>query len=103
MGPRNIAGPLFCADASARAADGREAVSAAERIARALQRLLQLLENRGVLERRDVLRDCLALGDRAQQPPHDLSGARLRQVVTEANVLRLGDRADFLADPVAQL
>ena len=32
-----------------------------------------------------------------------LPRARLRQVVAEADVLRLGDRADLLADPVAQL
>ena len=68
----------------------------------ALQRLLQLIEDRRILERRDVLRDLLALRDRAQQAPHDLARARLRQVVAEADVLRLRDRPDFLADPVAQ-
>src|SRR5678810_230480 len=69
----------------------------------ALQVLLQLLEDRRILEGRDILRDLLALGDRAQQPAHDLSRARLRQVVAEADVLRFGDRADLLAHPVAQL
>src|SRR5918911_885986 len=65
--------------------------------------LPQLLEDRRVLERRHILRDLLAPGDRAQQTPHDLARARLRQVVAEADVLGLGDRADLLADPVAQL
>src|SRR5205814_5272329 len=65
--------------------------------------LPQLLQDRRVLEGRDVLRDLLALGDRAQQAPHDLAGARLGQVVAKTDVLRLGDRADLLADPVAQL
>src|ERR1041385_8874777 len=66
-------------------------------------RLLQLLEDARILERRHVLRDLLALRDRAQQPPHDLAGARLRQVVAEADVPGLRDRADFLRHPVAQL
>src|SRR5256885_9654269 len=66
-------------------------------------RLLQLIEDRGILQRRDVLLDLLPLRDRAQQPPHDLARARLRQVVAEADVLGLGDGTDLLADPVAQL
>src|SRR3954462_1149881 len=66
-------------------------------------RLLQLLEDGGVLEGRHILRDFFPLRDRAQQPAHDLAGAGLRQVVAEADVLRLGDRADFLRHPVAQL
>src|SRR6185436_9773738 len=57
-------------------------------------RLLQLLEDGRVLEGGDVLGNLLALGDRAQQTAHDLAGARLRQVVAEADVFRLGDRAD---------
>src|SRR5688572_14470024 len=65
--------------------------------------LLQLLQDCRVLQRGHVLRDLLALGDRAQQAAHDLARARFRQVVAEADVLRLGDRADLLADPVAQL
>src|SRR5512134_3413066 len=68
-----------------------------------LGRLLQLLQDRRVLERGDILGDGLALGDGAQQAAHDLAGARLWQVVAEADVLGLGDGADFLADPVAQL
>src|SRR5688500_2564208 len=65
--------------------------------------LLQLLQDRRILQLLYVLRDLLALGDRAQEAPHDLPGARLGQVVAEADVLRLGDRADLLADPLAQL
>src|SRR5690606_18436300 len=40
---------------------------------------------------------------RAQQPAHDLAGAGFRQIVAKADVARLGDGADFLADPVLQL
>src|SRR5690606_19747167 len=58
--------------------------------------LLELLQERRVLEGRDVLGDFLAPRDRAQQPPHDLPGARLGQVVPEVDLLRLGDRADLL-------
>src|SRR6267378_5417303 len=71
--------------------------------ARASAHLLQLLEDSRVLECRHVLLDLLALRDRAQQPPHDLARARLGQVVAEADVLGLGNGADLLADPVAQL
>src|SRR5690349_10477413 len=70
--------------------------------ARDLPDLPQLLQDRRVLEGRHVLRDLLALRDGSQKAPHDLAGARLRQVVAKADVLRLRDRADFLADPVAQ-
>src|SRR6266850_3844208 len=69
----------------------------------ASRHLLELFEDGRVFQRRDVLLDLLALRDRAQQPPHDLARARLRQVVAEADVLRLGDGTDLLADPVAQL
>src|SRR3546814_3906909 len=44
----------------------------------------QLLDDCRVLQRRDVLRDLLPLGDRAEQTTHDLAGARLRQVVGKA-------------------
>ncbi len=39
------------------------------------------------------------LAMRAQQPPHDLAAAGLGQVVAEADVLGLGDRADLLGRP----
>ena len=68
-----------------------------------LQLFGQLLQNRRVFQRAGVLRDGLALGDAAQQAPHDLAAARLRQVVAKADVLGLGDRANFLGHPVAQL
>jgi len=63
--------------------------------------LLQLGEDRRVLECGRVLLDLLALGNRAQQASHDLARARLRQVLAEADVLRLGDRPDLLRHPVA--
>src|SRR3990167_5194861 len=64
--------------------------------------LLELVEYRRVLQCRDVLFDLLALGERAQEPAHDLARTGLGQVVTEADILGFGDRADFLGDPVAQ-
>jgi hypothetical protein len=42
------------------------------------------------------------LAMRAQQAAHDLAAAGLGQVVAEADVLGLGDRADLLGHPVAQ-
>src|SRR5439155_2896326 len=63
----------------------------------------QLLEDRRVLERGDVLRDLLAARDRFQEPPHDLARAGLRQIVGEADVVGLGDRPELLAYPLAQL
>src|ERR1700709_334045 len=66
-------------------------------------RFLELLQNRRVFQRRHILRNRLALGQHAQQTPHDLARARLRQMVAETDFLRLGDRPDFLGDPVAQL
>ena len=49
------------------------------------------------------MRDRLALGQHAQQAAHDFAGAGFWQVVAETDFLRFRDRADFLADPVAQL
>src|SRR5664279_699535 len=80
----------------------RPFVIAPERAVRESVHLGQLIEDGRVLERRDVLRDRLAAGHGAKQPPHDLAAACLRQVVAESDVLRLGDRTDFLRDPVAQ-
>src|SRR5687767_8046992 len=68
---------------------------------RSLGALLQLLEDLGILQGRDVLLDLLAFRDRAQKAPHDLSRARLRQVVAKADVLRLRDGADLLRHPLA--
>ena len=65
--------------------------------------MLQLIEDGGVFQRRHVLGDFLALGQHAQQPPHDLAGTGLGQVVAETQFLGLGDRANLLADPVPQL
>jgi hypothetical protein len=63
----------------------------------------QLVEDGGVLERRDVLRNVLATRDRAQQPAHDLAGARLRQAIGQANFVRSRDRTQLLGDPSAEL
>ena len=65
-------------------------------------RLLELLQDRRILQSRYILRDFLAFGDRAQQATHDLAGTGLGQVVAEADFVGLGDRSDFLRDPVAQ-
>ena len=43
------------------------------------------------------------LGDVAEQPPHDLAAAGLRQLRREDDVRRLGDRADLVGDVAAQL
>src|SRR6266513_2349865 len=43
------------------------------------------------------------LGNVAEQPPHDLAAARLRQLRCEDDVGRLRDRADLLSDVLAQL
>src|SRR5918999_1752990 len=64
--------------------------------------LLDLLDDRRIGERRRVAKRAV-LGDVAEQAPHDLAAARLRQLGREDDVRRLGDRADLLADVVAQL
>src|SRR5580698_889659 len=63
----------------------------------------ELVEDGRVFERRDILRDRFTLRERAQQPAHDLARTGLRQVVAEADVLRLRDRADLFGHPRAQL
>src|SRR5487761_2152041 len=65
-------------------------------------RLLELFQDRRILQGGYVLRNLLAFGDGAQQPAHDFPRARLGQVIAEADVLGFGDRADLLADPIAQ-
>ncbi len=72
-------------------------------VGRASVGLGQLIQDGRILQRAGVLRDRFALGDGAQQAAHDLAAACLGQVVAEADVLRLGDRADLLGHPVAQL
>src|SRR5436305_789948 len=63
---------------------------------------LDAVDDPRIGERRRVA-ELLVLGDVAQQPAHDLSRARLRQLLGEEQGLRLGDRADELGDMVAQL
>jgi len=75
----------------------------AARHAAGLLRLPHLFQDGRIFERGDILSDLLALGQYTQQAPHDLARARLRQVVAETDLLRLGNRADLLADPVAQI
>ena len=53
-------------------------------------------EGRGVAEQ-------FVLGDVAQQPPHDLARARLRQFLGEQDRLRLRDRTDEVRDVLTQL
>ena len=55
-------------------------------------------------QRRDIAEIAeIVLGDLAQDSPHDLAGASLRQSWRELNEIRRGDRADLLAHPIAQL
>src|SRR5471032_487087 len=68
-----------------------------------LRRFFQLLQDRRVFQGRHILRNRLALGQHAQQTAHDFAGAGFGEVVAEADFLGFCDRADFLADPVAQL
>ena len=49
------------------------------------------------------MRDLFTFGDDTQQTTHDFPRTRLGQIFTKANVFRLGNRADFLGDPVTQL
>src|SRR4051812_42099632 len=62
----------------------------------------QLLDDGWILQSGNVLRDLVTASDAAQQPPHDLAGAGLGQVVSEANVVRLGDGAELFGDPATQ-
>src|SRR6478672_8814313 len=60
------------------------------------------VHDRGVGERGDVA-DLAVLGDVAQQPAHDLARAGLGQLGDDHDLPGLRDRADLLADVVAQL
>src|SRR5262249_39452701 len=51
-----------------------------------------------ILEGRRIAGGLPAAGDVAEQPAHDLAGAGLGQGVGEANVVRPGQRTDFLDD-----
>jgi hypothetical protein len=63
---------------------------------------LELFQNGRIFQRGGVLRELFALGQAAQQTTHDLARTGFRQIVTETDVLRLGDRSDLLAHPVLQ-
>src|SRR5271156_2391487 len=60
--------------------------------------LAQFRQHRQILQRGRVARRRLAAGDVAQQPPHDLAGARLRQRFGEANLVGPSEGADLLDD-----
>ncbi len=62
----------------------------------------QLIENRGVLQRRHVLGDLLATRDGAQQPAHDFAGAGLGQIVSQTDLVGLRNRTQLFPDPGPQ-
>src|ERR1043166_2663152 len=64
--------------------------------------LTQTGEHRVVLERGRVADRILAARDVAQQTAHDLSAARLRQRVGEAEIVRAREGADLLRDVLAE-
>ena len=66
------------------------------------QVVIDHLDDRGV-EQRGHVSELPVLGDVAQQPPHDLAAAGLRQVGREEDLAWLGDRADGPRHLVAQL
>lgn len=63
----------------------------------------ELFKDRRILQRRNVLRDCLTLRQGTQEAAHDLTRSRLGEILTEANIFRLGNRPDFLGHVVLQL
>src|SRR5690606_26599864 len=63
----------------------------------------QLVQYGGVLERRDILRDFLALRHDTQQTPHDFPRTGLREVFAKPYISWLGDRPDFFGHPITQL
>jgi hypothetical protein len=70
--------------------------------AKTLLRVLQLLQDGGVFQGGDILRDFIPFCQHAQQPAHDLAGTGFGQVVAKADFLWFGNRADFLGNPIAQ-
>jgi len=66
------------------------------------QPLLDQVHHRGIGQCRDVP-ERPVLGHVAQQPPHDLARTCLRQFRHNQDLARLGDRADLVADVIAQL
>ena len=70
-------------------------------VARLLFLLAQLGQDAVVFQRRRVARRLSAAGDVAQQPAHDLAGARLGQRVGEADLVGPGQGADLLGDVLA--
>ena len=63
----------------------------------------EIVDHRRIGQRRGVAEvGEIVLGDLAQDAPHDLAGAGLRQAGRELDEVGLGDRADLLADPLDQ-
>src|SRR4051794_22912387 len=67
-----------------------------------LHLLLEILHHAGLAQRRHVA-ELVPLGDVAQQPAHDLAGARLRQVGGPDQLLGPRELADLLGDVLADL
>ena len=65
--------------------------------------LLELVDDGGVGEGRDIPQVVLALGHAAEDAAHDLAAPRLRQVGGEDDLLRPGVRAYGLPDLVVEL
>src|SRR5262249_14436273 len=63
----------------------------------------QLGDGAEILERRGVAFDLAGRGQLLEQAPHDFARARFGERIGPANVVRLGERADVLADVIAQL
>ena len=64
----------------------------------------QVGDDGGIGERRGVAEMLVLFGrDLAQDPAHDLAGARLRQPRRPLDEIRRRDRADFLAHPLREL
>ena len=98
---REIARPAPSARNSASAPDSGARSNAHSSLRRG-GLIADLLDDLGVRERRDVA-ERVAARDVAQQPAHDLPGARLRQVRREDDLVGLRDRADHLRNVLAEL
>src|SRR6266702_203942 len=86
--PAAVAGAASTAAATTR-------VAALLLFATRLHLLADLLGHRGVAQRGDVS-ELASLRDVLQEPPHDLAGPRLREVVGVDDPLRPGELADLL-------
>src|SRR5680860_133206 len=67
----------------------------------AVRLLLDLIEDRRILQSRDIS-ELVSVGDVSEQPPHDLSRTRLGKIVGEDDRLWPCDLADGLANMLPQ-